>query len=210
MIESNITVCILLWLFFGFQHSLLARPSTKTILSKLINDTFVIYFYPLIYFISQCIIFFAIYDIIRHLEPKVIFFSASEKFEIIIFWLNRISNLFLIITVFHFDIGRFTGLSQFILYFYNLLKKVEKKNEVDKLNSKYLYKYIRHPMYLGILLVFGTSTSIYTELFLINFICILLYVEIGSFFEEKSLLEKFGNSYKKYQNSTKKYIPFLR
>jgi len=210
MINTNITICILLWFFFGLQHSILARPSTKRIISKIFGLSFEKHFYPLIYFISQCIIFLAIYDMIRHLVPTYIFFVIPEKFELFIYCLNRLSNLFLIITIFHFDIGRFIGITQLIEFFFQ--KQKNEKNLINdtKLNSSYLYKYIRHPMYLGIILVFITSTTIYTDLFLLNIICIVLYIEIGSYFEEKSLIKKFGNQYIEYQKKTKRYIPILR
>ena len=58
-------------------------------------------------------------------------------------------------------------------------------------------------MYLGILLVYVTSTTIYTNLFLINFFCILFYIEIGSFYEEKSLTRQFGETYINYKKNTK-------
>ena len=58
-------------------------------------------------------------------------------------------------------------------------------------------------MYLGILLVYVTSTTIYTNLFLINFFCILFYIEIGSFYEEKSLTRQFGETYINYKKYKK-------
>ena len=65
-------------------------------------------------------------------------------------------------------------------------------------------------MYLGILLVFVSSTTIYTDLFFVNLISIVAYIEIGSHFEEKSLIKKFGSRYVDYQQMTKRYIPGIR
>lgn len=210
MINNNIIICILLWTFFGLQHSILARPSTKKIISEIFGLVFEKHFYPIIYFISQCIIFFAIYDLIRHLVPTYIFFEASKELELFIFCFNKIANIFLIITVFHFDIGNFIGVSQLREFFFRKQKSKKNLVEITKLNSTYLYKFIRHPMYLGIILVFISSTTIYTDLFFINITCIIFYIEIGSYFEEKSLVRKFGNSYIEYQKKTKRYIPKLR
>jgi len=209
MIETNVIVCATLWGVFGFQHSLLARPSTKILVNKIFGCTFETHFYPILYFVSQCIVFLIIYDIIRHLKPTLIIFVIPEEWNYFIFWFNRIANLFLIITVFHFDIGKFTGISQIIQFFYRTQKNAKEVNQ-NTLNSHYLYKYIRHPMYLGILLVFVSSTTIYTDLFFVSLVSIIVYIEIGSYFEEKSLIKKFGSRYVDYQQRTKRYIPGIR
>lgn len=200
---NAIIFSIFIWFLFGLQHSFFARNFFKTFLKSIFGQFFINNLYPLIYFLSQCIIFVLIYDLILNLKPNKIFFSLNTEFQTLIFFLNKLSNIFLILTIFHFDIGKFIGLSQL----FNLKKR---DKVIYKINDYYLYRYIRHPMYLGILLTFLTSTTIYTDLFFINFFCILLYVEIGSFFEEKSLIIKFGNHYEKYRSITKKYIPFIR
>ena len=110
-------MCIFLWGFFGFQHSLLARPRTKKLINLHLGSTFEESFYPFLYFLSQCIIFLMIYDVVRHLTPTVTLFEFTSSGKIIIYWLNRAANVFLIVTVFHFDIGRFTGISQLFDFF---------------------------------------------------------------------------------------------
>ena len=209
MIETNVIVCATLWAVFGFQHSLLARPSTKILINKIFGFTFETYFYPILYFISQCIVFLIIYDIIRHLKPTFIIFEIPKEWVHFIYWFNQIANVFLIITVFHFDIGKFTGISQLIKFFSRSEKNPKQVNQTH-LNSGYLYKYIRHPMYLGVILIFVSSTSIYTDLFFVSLISIIVYIEIGSYFEEKSLIKKFGSQYVDYQKQTKRYIPGIR
>ena len=203
----NASYCFILWTIFGLQHSLLARPFFKKIINNLFGKNFQTYFYPFIYFISQCIIFILIYDLIRNLKPSVIYFSISKDKEILIYFLNRIANIFLILTVFHFDIGIFTGISQLKQFF----NKKEEKNKINQvINKTYLYKHIRHPMYLGIILVYITSTTIYSDIFIANLLSIVFYIDIGSFFEEKSLVRKFGKAYNIYKLQTKKYLPFIR
>ena len=205
--SNTLVYSFLLWTFFSFQHSFLARPYFKLIIEKLFGNIFIQHFYPIIYFISQCIIFLLIYDLIRNLGPNVLFFTIAEYLEIFIYIFNKIAHIFLILTIFHFDIAKFTGFTQFLAFFF---KKKENNILVDTLNKFYLYKYIRHPMYLGIILVYISSTTIYTDIFFVNVFCILAYIEIGSYFEEKTLLKKFGREYEQYQTLTKKYIPFIK
>jgi len=200
----NFVFAIILWLTFGFIHSLMARPHFKKIINKKIGEIFEKYFYRFFYFITQCIIFYFIYGIIKNLDPGNILLKIPENFDKIYFVFYIFSNLFLIISVLQFDISEFIGVSQIIKFF----KKSKKNNQ--KLNSSFLYKYIRHPMYLGIILVYISSHTIFTQLFFINLISLIVYIEIGSYYEEKTLVEKFGENYSKYQNSTYKYFPFVR
>ena len=112
----------------------------------------------------------------------------------IIYILNKISNIFLILTVFHFDIGRFIGLTDIFNFFY-------RKEYDDRLNNHYLYKYIRHPMYLAIIFTYLFSTSIYTPIFFVNLFCIIMYVEIGLYYEEKTLIKVFKDEYIEYRKT---------
>ena len=203
----NIFYIILIWFFFGLQHSFLARPNTKKKINKIFGKVFEKCFYPFIYFISQCIIFVICYDLIRQIDYGVIYFSIDEDLIWIFYLANKISNLFLILTVFHFNIGKFTGIENLLNYFF---KKENINNMDENLNQNYLYKYIRHPMYFGIILVYITSTTFYTTTFFINIICIVVYIEIGSYYEEKSLIFNFKQEYIDYKAKTFKYIPFIR
>jgi protein-S-isoprenylcysteine O-methyltransferase Ste14 len=73
-----------------------------------------------------------------------------------------------------------------------------------------LYKYIRHPIYLGetlrnfgLVLIFS---SIYGVLFIaVATIFLLFRIRI----EEKMLIEAFGEDYKEYQRNTKRIIPYV-
>ena len=204
----NSSICFFIWAIFGLQHSILARPFFKLFIKKQLGSKFEIHIYPLVYFIIQCIIFFACYDLIKHLKPEIIYFYLDKKMELIVYILSRFANIFLILTVFHFDIGKFTGITQFMELFNN--KNENNDQLVQRLNSSYLYKYIRHPMYLGIILVYITSSTVYSNIYFANLFSIIFYIDLGSYFEEKTLIRKFGNIYKEYQLKSKKFIPFLR
>ena len=67
-----------------------------------------------------------------------------------------------------------------------------------------IYKYIRHPMYYGINLTLGgliIASGSYIGLFLYFILVIPLNI-VRSRWEEKVLLEHFGNSYSDYKEST--------
>lgn len=81
--------------------------------------------------------------------------------------------------------------------------------EVARLKTDGLYKQIRHPSYLGLLLIIAgfsaTMNSFYSFLVLVLpvFLAIIYRINV----EEKVLINEFNDSYIKYKTETKKIIP---
>ena len=63
-------------------------------------------------------------------------------------------------------------------------------------------------MYLGILLSLLTNSIEYNELTLVILICLMAYIEIGIFFEERQLVRDF-KGYEDYQNKVPKINPIF-
>lgn len=81
--------------------------------------------------------------------------------------------------------------------------------EGSKLVTSGIYKYIRHPMYLGLILVsFALVLDYLTFLRIFLFDLLVLNQYLKLTYEEK-LLQKHFKDYKEYQKRTKKLIPFL-
>jgi protein-S-isoprenylcysteine O-methyltransferase Ste14 len=84
------------------------------------------------------------------------------------------------------------------------------KND-HKLIKTGMYKYIRHPMYL-VLILFGISQMLFLPnkigiLPILFIIPLFLYFRIKG--EEKMLLNTFGEEYKQYIKESKMIIPFI-
>jgi len=80
----------------------------------------------------------------------------------------------------------------------------------EKLIKQGIYKHVRHPIYLAMLLYTAgiplIFSSIYGFMLTLGFIPLVLYrIRI----EEKMLIEKFGDEYREYMKTTKKLIPFV-
>lgn len=86
-------------------------------------------------------------------------------------------------------------------------KQVKGKGKVVKIG---IYRFIRHPQYSGLLLIalgmilgWATLTSL-----LLYPVMIYMYVRLAKK-EEKDMLEEFGEEYRTYMASTKRFIPFV-
>jgi protein-S-isoprenylcysteine O-methyltransferase Ste14 len=79
---------------------------------------------------------------------------------------------------------------------------------VDKPNTSGLYRFSRHPMYLGILLVYiGTSIASASWVYLLFTLAYLaMYRNVFIIPEERMCCEKFGDAYREYMNRTPRWI----
>jgi protein-S-isoprenylcysteine O-methyltransferase Ste14 len=95
-----------------------------------------------------------------------------------------------------------------------LLKKIGKPDanfeNTSVLVKEGLYKYIRHPLYLSLLLV-GTGVMLKDPgilqliLGVVNLAAICLTARI----EEKEMIARFGKEYQQYMKETKMFVPYI-
>ena len=119
-------------------------------------------------------------------------------------------NLFFAIGMILFAAGlviRLLSIATLKKYFTYSVSTVQEHEIVDK----GFYKYIRHPGYLGQLIIFlGISMSISNW---ISMLAMIIPVAVGYAYriavEERFMAEQFGNDYLEYQKRTKKLIPLV-
>jgi len=90
-------------------------------------------------------------------------------------------------------------------------ESLETEREHQPIIADGIYKYIRHPSYLGIFLIILSFSIIYINLpgFLIEILFLWLYISRRISLEEKMMINTFGDIYRRYMRGTKKMIPFL-
>lgn len=71
------------------------------------------------------------------------------------------------------------------------------------------YRYVRHPLYLFMLLLIWSAPSLSTDQLLFNGLW-TAWVVVGTRLEERDLRAEFGETYRQYQRSVPMLIPFLR
>jgi len=74
---------------------------------------------------------------------------------------------------------------------------------------RWVYRYIRHPLMLGVLLgVWSIPTM--TQGHLLLAIGLTIYILIGTWYEERDLVRHIGIPYRRYQQTVPRFIPGLR
>ncbi|OGU67368.1 MAG: hypothetical protein A2499_13560 [Stygiobacter sp. RIFOXYC12_FULL_38_8] len=202
MIALDILLIVLLFSLFAFSHTWLASRKFKTALAEKIGN--MIAFYRMFYNVSSILFFLAFIAVAP--KPDVIIYDLQFPFDIITFALQVLSLIGLIWTFSQFDSKEFLGISQIIRYF-NGTYKAETLDEKQELKFGGAFKLSRHPVYLFSILFLGFRPQM-SLFYLILFICCVVYFYVGSIYEEKKLVEVFGNEYREYQKRTTRIFPF--
>jgi protein-S-isoprenylcysteine O-methyltransferase Ste14 len=85
---------------------------------------------------------------------------------------------------------------------------IASKERPDHVVDKRAFQYVRHPIYLAVLIVYiGTVISSISLLSFALLVPIFFFYNYIAGYEEKLLETKFGESYREYERKTGKWLP---
>ena len=201
MIFLDVFIIIFLFILFAVSHTFLASRKIKSRLAEKLGAK--IAFYRLFYTLSSTLIFAAVYFIAP--KPDVIVYDLQYPYDIITFALQVLSLVGLLWAAKPINMKEFVGISQIERYL-NGNYNVDDLDEKQELKITGAFKYVRHPIYLFSILFLGLRPTM-NLFYFVMFICLVIYFYIGSIYEEKKLVEMFGDEYIKYQNNVPRLIP---
>lgn len=184
-------------LLFGFQHSFMSRRKVKEWLLQWLPRPLERSFFCLM--ASLCLL-----TLILCWQPipaylwKVESFIGQCCFYFLFFlgWFIMFTATFLIN---HWDLF---GLRQVYLFWQN------RPYTALIYRDPFLYKKLRHPLYLGFLMAFWFSPSMSVAHFV--FVCLMTaYILLGIRWEEQDLIQDFGEVYREYKRRVPKLFPRL-
>ena len=180
---------VLAWVLFGILHSLMASKVIKEglPLSKL-------NYRRLYNFLST--LFFLFLILYGAVIPSEYLLSAGKASQAVGLILATFGYLLLKL------VFKEISFSSFIGY---------KEEDSDDLITSGIYKRVRHPIYTATVLLFaGFFFFNPTITHLVHFIAATFYIIIGAYFEEKKLIQNFGEAYLSYRKNTPFIIPKIR
>lgn len=202
MIAVDILIIILLFSLFAFLHTLLASNKVKNALMEKLGAK--IAFYRLFYNLSSVIFFISFYTAAP--KPKVIIYDLLFPFDIVTFTLQVLSLIGLVWASRHINLKEFIGIAQIERYLHGEYM-IEDLDQRQTLRIEGAFKFVRHPFYLFSILFLGLRPTM-SLFYFVMFICIVAYFYIGSFYEERKLIIKFGDEYREYKKKVPRLFPF--
>lgn len=183
---------ILTWGIYFFLHSFMANEAVKQKIGKitgLSNKAYRIV-YNLFNFAALAFLLLYLYRI-----PSAVFYQTTTFFIAIGVLVALTGSIIMFLSVKNYDLNAFFGF---------------REETMMPLQIGGLNKYVRHPLYSGtIILALGFCLALpYTKCWLLLALMII-YIFIGMQFEEKKLVQCYGDAYRNYQKKVKRLIPHV-
>jgi protein-S-isoprenylcysteine O-methyltransferase Ste14 len=192
--SEAIVVDLLLLGIFAIQHSIMARPAFKRWSAKFFPEASQRSTYVLLSSLIQLLLFWQW----RPIPIQVWHVDGMAAWLLIgVYWLGWLIMLASTFMIDHFDLS---GLRQAFF----ALRGAEIPSQSFK--TPLLYKIVRHPIMLGLLLAFWATPEM-TAGHLLFAIMSTAYILVGVQFEERDLIAEFGTTYQQYRRRVPMLLP---
>lgn len=197
-LAEALIVNVALLSLFAVQHSVMARPGFKRWWTTVIPHSAERPTYVLLATAALALLLWQWRPM-----PEIVWRVADPQLAAGLIGLSLTGWLIVLLSTFMISHFELFGLYQVIT---NLLGRTIPSTQFK---TPYLYKFVRHPIYLGFIIAFW-ATPVMTAGHLLFAAVTTAYIFIGIFFEERDLIETFGDEYRRYRARVSMLIPFVR
>ncbi|PJA99889.1 MAG: hypothetical protein CO128_02085 [Ignavibacteriales bacterium CG_4_9_14_3_um_filter_30_11] len=197
----DVSLIIFLYILFGLSHSFLSSKKVKELVVEKFGN--LIAFYRLFYNILSVLFLLIIFEIAPH--PDVTIYDLKSPYDFIILIPQFLGLIGFFWCFNYLCVSEVIGLAQIKRWLNNEYEEDE-LDEKTTLNINGPYKFIRHPIYF-FSIIFLIARPTMDLFYLISIICAMVYFYIGSIYEEKKLVERYGELYIQYQSFVPRILP---
>ena len=182
---------------YGVLHSLLASNRVKNSIKKQ-NPAFYVRYYRMIYNIIGFVTLVPV-GLLVYILPDQPLYQIPYPFFLITFMVQGLAGLGALVVLSGTGAGSFLGLNQLMGV----------NDGQGRLKTDGFYRYMRHPLYTLSLIIIWLLPWMTVNL-LALFASATAYLLIGAIFEERKMLQEFGEEYARYKATTPMFIPDIR
>ena len=185
----------LLLTVFAAQHSIMARQGFKKWWTKMVPQPVERSTYVLLASLALLLLFW-------QWRPMggVIWNVSGNPLGSLLIGVSLLGWVIVLISTVLIDHFHLFGLSQVYSYLTN------KEDKELSFSNPVLYKVVRHPIYLGFIIAFW-ATPVMTAAHLLFAIATTAYILLAIQFEEKDLVNFYGDQYRDYRKKVSMLIP---
>ncbi|MEO8020463.1 methanethiol S-methyltransferase [Polaromonas sp.] len=190
---------LLLLAMFGIQHSVMARQGfkrwwTRVVPAALERST---------YLLATCAVLVAMFWFWLPIKAPIVW-QVDHSVGVALLWsLFGLGWLLALLSTFLINHFELFGLQQV------LARLTRRAMPEAQFRTPLLYRYVRHPLYAGLLLGLW-SVPVMTGGRLLFALGLSAYILIGIAFEERDLLQQFGDRYRRYREQVGMLFPRTR
>ncbi|MFT4518328.1 MAG: protein-S-isoprenylcysteine O-methyltransferase Ste14 [Halioglobus sp.] len=195
-IAMPLLVNIALLLLFGIQHSVMARPGFKSALTSVLPQSWE----RSTYVLATAIVLGVM---VWYWQPMAgtIWLVENETLRSVIaavYWSGWLVTVLATFMLNHFHLF---GLQQSFL-------SEDPDSGTKEFKTPFFYRFVRHPIQTGVVIAM-LATPDMTVTRLVLAVGMLIYIAIGLRYEERDLLEMFGDTYRDYKRRVPAVVPFI-
>jgi protein-S-isoprenylcysteine O-methyltransferase Ste14 len=193
---SSLIVNLLLLGVFAVQHSVMARRSFKRWWTRIVPPAVERITYVLAATLALALV---LWQWRPMPEPVIWSVQSAAGVQLLwaVFWLGWAILLLSTFLLNHFELF---GLRQIFA------RAAGRELPEPEFRTPLLYRYVRHPIYLGFLLGFWAA-PVMTAGHLLFALGAMGYILVGIWFEERDLIAQFGEQYRRYRKQVGMLLP---
>lgn len=190
---------LLLLALFGVQHSVMARRGFKRWWTRVVP--------PAVerstYVVATCAVLALLFRFWVPIEAPVVWRVEHSAGVALLWGLFGLGWLVALLSTFLINHFELFGLQQVFA------RPTQRALPEAQFRTPLLYRYVRHPLYVGLLLSLW-AVPVMTAGRLLFALGLSAYILIGIAFEERDLLREFGERYRRYREQVGMLIPRAR